>query len=77
MLVVMRDVRGENVLEMAAAEDQEPVEAFAADRADPAFGVRAPLSAPGPGVGCQNSVRTQRNQRFAGRTPILAPHMLM
>jgi hypothetical protein len=25
-------------------------------------------------VGCQNSVRAPRNQRFAGRTLILAPH---
>ena len=28
-------------------------------------------------VGCENSVRVPRNQRFAGRTPILAPHMVL
>ena len=36
---------GENVLEVAAAKDQESVEAFAADAADPALGVR-------PGLRC-------------------------
>src|SRR6266545_1662765 len=38
---------------------------------------RAASRTPGwrrPLVGCQNSVRRPRNQRFAGRTLILAPH---
>jgi hypothetical protein len=35
MLVEMPDVCGEHVVEVAAAEDQELVEAFAADAADP------------------------------------------
>ena len=42
----MRDVRGEDVLEVAAADDEEPVEALAADAADPAFGVRPCLRRP-------------------------------
>jgi hypothetical protein len=46
MLVVMRDVRGEDVLEVAAAEDQQPVETFTADAADPALGARSRLRRP-------------------------------
>jgi len=34
------DVDAEDVLELAAAESQQPVEAFVADRADPALHVR-------------------------------------
>jgi hypothetical protein len=34
------DVHAEDVLELAAAEDQQPVEAFAADAADPALHAR-------------------------------------
>ena len=43
MLVVMRDVGGEDALEVPAAENQDTVEAFAADAADPALGVRPRL----------------------------------
>ena len=37
--VVVPAVDAEHVLEMSSAEDQDPVEAVGADRADPAFGV--------------------------------------
>jgi hypothetical protein len=37
--VVVPDVDAEDVLELATADDQQPVEAFAADGADPAFHV--------------------------------------
>src|SRR5215468_10818571 len=37
--VVMRDVDAEDVLELATAEDEQPVEAFSADGADPALHV--------------------------------------
>ena len=46
VLVVMRDIRGENVLEVAATDDEDPVEAFAADAADPALGMRPCLRRP-------------------------------
>jgi len=39
MLAVMPDVCDEDVMEVAAAEDQDPVEALAAHAADPALGV--------------------------------------
>src|ERR1700735_897870 len=39
----MIDVGRDHVLQMAAAEDQESVEAFAADASNPSFGVRACL----------------------------------
>src|SRR6266545_5342438 len=39
MLVVMPDIDTQHALEIAAANDQDPVEALAADRSDPAFGV--------------------------------------
>jgi hypothetical protein len=39
LLVEVADVGAEDVLELAATEDQEPVEALPADAADPAFGV--------------------------------------
>ena len=38
--VVVLRVRLEDLVEVTASEDQDPVEAFAADAADPAFGVR-------------------------------------
>jgi hypothetical protein len=38
--VVVLDVDAEDVLELAAAEDEEPVETFAADGADSALHVR-------------------------------------
>ena len=40
LLIEVADVDAQDVLELAAAEDQEAVEAFAADAADPAFRVR-------------------------------------
>jgi hypothetical protein len=39
MLVVMPDIDIQHALEIAAANDQDPVEAIGADRSDPAFGV--------------------------------------
>jgi len=47
MLVVMPHVDTQHALEMAAANDQDPVEATRPDRSDPAFGV-------GVRVGCPN-----------------------
>ena len=46
MLVVMPRVGREDVVEVAAADDQEPVEAFAADASDPALGVRSRFRRP-------------------------------
>jgi len=43
MRVVVVDVFAQHMLEMAAREDQDPVEALAAHAADPAFGVRLRL----------------------------------
>jgi hypothetical protein len=40
MSVVVPDVDAEDVFELAAADDQELIEAFAADGADPALDVR-------------------------------------
>ena len=45
VLVVVERVVGEDAFELAAAEDEQPVEAFATQGPDPALGVR-------PGVGC-------------------------
>jgi len=39
LLVEVADVDAEDVLELAATEDQEPVDALPAHAADPAFGV--------------------------------------
>ena len=39
VLVVMALVDAQDVLEVMRAEDEDPIEAFGADRADPAFGV--------------------------------------
>ena len=46
VLVVMRGVGGHDAFEVAAADDQQPVEAFAAQAADPALGVRSRLWRP-------------------------------
>jgi hypothetical protein len=43
MGVVVVDVNAQDALELPAAADQEPVEAVAADGADPAFGERVCL----------------------------------
>ena len=47
VLVVVERVVGQDVFELSAAEDEQPVEAFAAQTPDPAFGVR-------PRVGCSH-----------------------
>jgi hypothetical protein len=47
--VVVGDVGSQDGFEMASPEDEDPVEAFASEGADPAFGVGVGL-----GVGCQN-----------------------
>jgi hypothetical protein len=44
--VVMAHVDVENLLELAATDDQEPVEAFAAGAADPALDVRVRIWRP-------------------------------
>jgi hypothetical protein len=56
VLVVMSDVGRKDVVEVTAAEDQEPVESFAPNASDPALGVC-------PRVGFVNSVGAefQRN----------------
>src|SRR5262249_20033139 len=41
VLVVMGDVRGEDVVEVSTTDDQQPIEALAACAADPAFRVRS------------------------------------
>ena len=41
MLVVMRNVGGEDVVEVSTTDDQQPIEALAACAAYPAFGVRS------------------------------------
>ena len=46
VLVVMRDIRGEDVREVATAEDQQPVEALAADGPDSALCVGPCLRRP-------------------------------
>jgi hypothetical protein len=46
MLVEMSNVGDKHVLEVAAADDQQPVETLAADAADPALGVGARLRRP-------------------------------
>ena len=46
VLVVVERVGREDVLEVAAADDQEPIEALTADGSDPALGVRSRLGCP-------------------------------
>jgi hypothetical protein len=48
--VVVVDVDAQDTLELSAAADQEPVEAIAADGADPAFGERVCLRRPKRGA---------------------------
>jgi hypothetical protein len=48
VLVVMSDVGRKDVVEVTAAEDQEPVEAFAPNASDPALGVCPCLRPPEP-----------------------------
>ena len=46
MAVVVVDVDAEHLLELSPADDQDPVEAVAADGADPALGERVRLRRP-------------------------------
>src|ERR1700730_18822451 len=48
MAVVVVDVDAEHVLKLSPADDQDPVEAVAADGADPALGERVRLRRPEP-----------------------------
>jgi hypothetical protein len=45
--VVVLDVAAQDVFELMPADDQQPVEALAADAADEALGVSVPPVAPG------------------------------
>jgi hypothetical protein len=49
--VVVAHVDAKNVLELAAADDQDPVETFAADAADPALDVRVRVRRTNRGYG--------------------------
>ena len=51
VLVVVAAVDAEHVLEMAATEDEDPVEAVGANRAYPTLGEGGLRSAPEPGCG--------------------------
>ena len=46
LLVVVADVHAEYALELAAAEDQQPVQALTPDAADPALDVRVGVRRP-------------------------------
>jgi hypothetical protein len=46
MLVVVLDVGPQDLLKVAAADDQQPVQALGADRPHPALGVRVRLGCP-------------------------------
>ena len=56
VLVVMRDIHGKDVLEVPAANDQDPVDALPADAADPALGVCPRFGRPHRRVGCKYSI---------------------
>ena len=65
VLVVMSEVGRKDVVEVTAAEDQEPVEAFAPNASDPALGVCPAPSAPEPAPrspGCLRSGRPRRTR---------------
>jgi hypothetical protein len=55
MLVVMAGVDAKYVLELAAAEDEQAVEALATDAADPALGVGVRVRRPDGGADHRNS----------------------
>ena len=46
MLVVMAGIDAKHLLELAPAEDEQPVEALSAHAADPALGVRVRVRRP-------------------------------
>jgi hypothetical protein len=55
----MPDIGCDHVLEMPAAEDEEPVEAFAADTADPPLGARSRLRCPHGRLNHPNSLGSE------------------
>ncbi len=66
MVVEVGHVLGQHSLEVAAVEDQHPVEQFAADGADPAFGDRV-------SPGCPHTARSPRS--IAGSAPAEPPRL--
>ena len=58
MIVEVRHILGQHCLEVAAVEDQHPVQQFAADGADPSFG-------DGVGRGARTGVRRMRMSSLA------------
>jgi hypothetical protein len=65
---VVVDVDVQDAFEMAAVEDQQPVEAFGADGSDEAFYERGRFGRP-HGEGCQNSVTGCKSVIFSGWGP--------
>ena len=59
MGVVVIDVDAQDTLELSAAADQEPIEAVAADGADPAFGERVCLWRPKRGADVLNALAAE------------------
>ena|SRR5438552_18262862 len=59
MAVVVVDVDAENLLKLSPADDQDPVEAVAADGADPALGERVRLRRPERGADDLDAVASE------------------
>jgi hypothetical protein len=59
MLVVVADVGREDSFEVSAVDDQEPVEALAADGADPPFDVGVRARRPNRGADCPDPLATE------------------
>src|SRR6478752_7715866 len=70
MLVEMPDVYDEHVLEVAAAEDQQSVEALAANASDPAFGVRSRLRRPHPRLDHPDALGAEDLVELAGELAV-------
>jgi hypothetical protein len=66
----VRRVLAQHSREVAAAEDQEPVEALAAEAADPALGVRACFRCPHWGLDHPDAFRAEDFVELAGELAV-------
>src|SRR4051812_29239292 len=74
MVVIVRYVLGQHCREMAAVDDQYPVEKFAADSGDPSFGDRVRLGSPHWCAQDANALAGEHGIKSTGELAVAVPN---